>query len=692
MKKSQLLDVVTTIQNSDDELYQELREIHKSQESIERPRKMKDFKWDNSGEVVNEVVGPKVNESDLGLETIVLRVGRPVLEISNNQTVLEFRDAESLVWRNRLLAVKEKLAHAATAVGRIELQNNSDFEWVGTGWLVDSDILVSNRHVANEFSEANGKKFIFKQGFNGKSQKASIDFLEEVKSTEELNFTISEILYVEDQPGPDIAFFRVAGKHNNLLPVSIKLSEDVTHDGQRVATIGYPAEDDRIPEKELMAEIFGNVYEKKRLAPGLITGVSNVEIKHDCSTLGGNSGSVVLDLETGEAVGLHYAGRFLEANFAVSARVINDRLKKVRSLTKVETQELGSDSPSSNHLSLQLNKQNMESEKPFTLTIPLQLHITVSLSGGVTNLASTQQPSVAMNAPSAQESGETFFTEGKPSDYANRKGFDTKFLETGPEVPLPVILSKNDVLTYQLEGKKEHVLKYRHFSVVMSISRRQCFFSAVNIDGKTSVPMDRGPWRLDPRISEKAQIMKECYGNAPKFSRGHMTRREDPIWGDESEAKQGNTDSMHVTNTVPQMQNMNAGIWLALENYALQNARKDDMRISVITGPVFRPADPIKFGVIIPLEFWKIIVFIHDETKKITATGYKISQASFLQNEELIFGAHKTNQVSILSIEKDTGLSFGPLSALDPLSKATESVGAIDKPIRLNSLTEVVFN
>ena len=81
--------------------------------------------------------------------------------------------------------------------------------------------------------------------------------------------------------------------------------------------------------------------------------------------------------------------------------------------------------------------------------------------------------------------------------------------------------------------------------------------------------------------------MNECYGNPPKFSRGHMTRREDPGWGDEETAKRGNEDSMHVTNATPQMQAFNAPIWLALEDYALQHAREDDMKISVFTGPYF---------------------------------------------------------------------------------------------------------
>jgi len=64
----------------------------------------------------------------------------------------------------------------------------------------------------------------------------------------------------------------------------------------------------------------------------------------------------------------------------------------------------------------------------------------------------------------------------------------------------------------------------------MSRSRRMCRFSAVNIDGRQSKKKKRVGWRIDPRIPRQAQIREECYGDAPKFARGHMTRREDPVW------------------------------------------------------------------------------------------------------------------------------------------------------------------
>jgi endonuclease G len=63
-----------------------------------------------------------------------------------------------------------------------------------------------------------------------------------------------------------------------------------------------------------MDDIYGDVYDKKRLAPGAITEVDEKRLLHNCTTLGGNSGSAVVDLATGDALGLHFSGSFLRTN------------------------------------------------------------------------------------------------------------------------------------------------------------------------------------------------------------------------------------------------------------------------------------------------------------------------------------------------------------------------------------------
>jgi endonuclease G, mitochondrial len=156
---------------------------------------------------------------------------------------------------------------------------------------------------------------------------------------------------------------------------------------------------------------------------------------------------------------------------------------------------------------------------------------------------------------------------------------------------------------------------------------------------------------------------------------------------------------MHVTNATPQMQAFNAPIWLALEDYALQHAREDDMKISVFTGPYFDEADPTRHGVRIPVSFWKVIAFIHDETGELSATGYEMSQEQSLPPEdEFIFGAFTSpqlgiaTQVPISSIERRSGISFGRLASVDPLAADDESLLEADaRPAPLEALSQIRF-
>jgi endonuclease G len=617
----------------------------------------------------------------IALETIVLRVGRPVLTVSQDAPILEFTDAESEVWRQRLIDAREGVTRAIRAVGRIELEHHHRFDWVGTGWLVQPNLIVTNRHVAQEFGRRSGSRFVFKQGRGGRTMSASVDFLEELDRAEVLSFQVRGIEYIEDDGGPDIALLSLDAAAETLAP-AIPLSVRPARMDQLVAVVGYPARDSRIPDQQLMEDLFGSVYDKKRLAPGQIIGVSDGTVDHDCTTLGGNSGSVVLDLESGEAVGLHFAGRFLEANFAVPAYLVRERLTaegrtRVASAPRRRVEGDATRPVGSAAAALARGSANVPvgSVGITSASCTVPVHVTVSIGAVVSGARST--PASSTRSESDRDIGdddEFVDEEARPEDYADRPGYRRDFIGEGVDVPLPRPRGqlRADALRFPLDGKTKTVLKYQHFSVVMSRSRRLCLFSAVNVDGKNSRKVKRVGWRADPRIPRDAQIAKACYGNAPKFARGHMTRREDPIWG--TDAALGNSDSMHVTNAVPQMQPFNAGIWLGLEDYALDNAREDDMRLSVFTGPFLRRNDPVRFGVRIPRSFWKVIAFIHDETRELCATGYTLNQDAFLREEEFVFGQHETSQVPISVIESGAGLSFGELSGLDPLAQVEEAM------------------
>ena len=606
-------------------------------------------------------------EQDLVEETIVLRTGRPVLAISRDEAQLVFHDVESEVWQDRLKAAHDGLLAVIPAVGRIEVQNDPRFDWVGTGWLVKQDIIVTNRHVASEFAKQDGRRFVFRNSPLGQMA-SSIDFLQEYKNSATRIFEFSEILHIEPENGPDIAFLRL--KSDRATAVPIGLTETAPSANGFVAVIGYPARDSRIPEQDLMDRTFGNVYNKKRLAPGEVTGVKNSLVLHDCSTLGGNSGSAVVSLATGKAIALHFSGRFLEANYAVPAALVAERLHTISHPGYTTPPPHGSDrtpqpAPAAERL------PRLSSGRQVTFEIPL----TVTINVGNPRRSVSAAASRARPTSESDDLGfsDELFVEGRVEDYSDREGYKEKFLGSKHVVPLPT-LPDADVVTFTDENGSSSVLRYEHFSVAMKRSRRMCFYSAGNINGELSRRMKRSGWKIDPRIPKELQIMKECYGTPPKFSRGHMTRREDPIWGPAAEAARGNEDSMHVTNVVPQMQPFNAPIWLGLENYALEHARQDEMLISVFTGPFFTKDDPLMFGVRIPISFWKIIAFIHDETKELCATGYTMSQQAFLKEEEFVFGQHETSQIPISTIAARSGLGFGDLSSLDPMRGGEEGV------------------
>jgi endonuclease G len=639
---------------------------------------------------------PQATEDNVALESIVLRRTRPVLAVRDNEAKLDFVDkADSEIWRARLTKAKPLLDRAIRAVGRIDLQG-ARLDWVGTGWLVAENILVTNRHVAREFATRKGDGFTFQTGLNG-PMTADIDFLQEIDNPATLVFKLIKPLHIEEEPGPDLSFFEVeVTGGNSKLAVPIELAAQMATT-ENVATIGYPAYDSRIPEPNLMEDIFGKTYNKKRLAPGGVTSVERTRILHNCTTLGGNSGSAVIDLDSGKALGLHFSGSFLATNYAVRADVVKQLLANVRA-GRPTRPERRAPEPAPMTASRGPSRLRQQSGGSASLTIPLT--VTVSL-GGVGGRAAAPQRYRALPSALADDSaGIVEGDEAVAEDYRDRGGYEPAFLgEDKMIVDLPSVeRHADDVLDFELNSKSETELRYEHYSVVMSRSRRMCHFSAVNIDGNLSRKSARVRWKWDPRIPKAQQIMNECYGSPPKFSRGHMTRREDPGWGDARTAKRGNEDSMHVTNTTPQMQAFNAPIWLALEDYALGHAKEDEMKISVFTGPYFADHDPEMYGVRIPLAFWKVIAFIHDDTGKLCATGYEMNQEQSLQpEEEFVFGAFTSpqlgtaTQVSIRSIEKRSGISFGKLGSVDPLAGGDEGVWEDVPRAPLASLEQIVF-
>ena len=251
--------------------------------------------------------------------------------------------------------------------------------------------------------------------------------------------------------------------------------------------------------------------------------------------------------------------------------------------------------------------------------------------------------------------------------YARSKGYDPKFL--GPRVALPTLSPERGEDIVLLKDGSGHELKYTHFSVVMSKSRKLAFFTAVNIDGRRieDLPRDRDIWYFDPRIERKYQMDPKVYKH-PELDRGHLVRRLDPVWG--KGAEKANEETFHFTNCSPQHSKLNQRTWLDLENYILNNAKVYDFKVTVFTGPVFRDNDKVylqKFA--IPAEFWKVVA-IRKIDRTLSATAYLQSQRNLISGLKVFgYGEYKTYQVRVADIETLTGLDFGKLREHDPLSR-----------------------
>ncbi len=545
-------------------------------------------------------------------EAIVLAFGRPSLLIRHGS----YEEPESDVWQERLAGARRRLEEIIPSVGRLELFHHPDFEWAGTAWVIDERTVVTNRHVAELFAERQAERFGFRLSPSGETIGAAVDFVEEHGVDHDQVVSIDEVLFMDSsRHAPDVAFLRTGGS----LPAPLELADRDPQRQQVIGVVGYPAWDGRRNGLREMQRIFGDVFNVKRLAPGLIERVGEIGLTHDASTLGGNSGSPIVDVETGKVVGLHFAGRFLEANHGLPARVVKELLRR-----------LG----------------------PPAVAFPG--------NGKKATAGDAASPAVA-----------TPIDELRPlSFYEDRDGYREDFLGDGElRVPLPRLNALQRGKAARVDGRRHecaYVLDYTHFSSVMNGERQLPYFTAVNIDGASLMLLRRrrNNWQIDPRIARDEQAGNELYRHN-RLDRGHLVRRLDPAWGSSAQAKQAENDTFHYTNAAPQHALLNQRDWVALEDHLLDRAAEHGLRVSVFTGPVFSEADREYRGVQIPESFWKVVA-MRTAGGELHTTAYVLGQGAFLTDIEFAFGEFQTFQTSVRQIETLTGLDFGELRHTDP--------------------------
>ena len=577
----------------------------------------------------------------LGLEAIVLPRERPVFFVSEGSY-----PAMRYPWTELNDAgVRSRLKAAILSIGRIELPTHPRIPYGGTGFLVGDNLLMTNRHVAELFVQGLGvTRLRFNRG------EAAVDFRRERDTPEDSRDTFFEVVdVVMVHPYWDMALLRVAGLPGNLRQLTLSIEEPAN--GTAVVAIGYPARDERNDLAE-QDRIFERRFNVKRFQPGMMRSRERIRsfeqtvsaATHDSSTLGGNSGSAILDPSTGHVVALHFAGVYLKANYAVpalelarDARVVAAGVRFSGTVpTTNEWDNAWRRAGATEGSALAPNAAtSCGTQGAASWTIPLQLTVTM----GEPAFASAGQAVALCPAMAAVEPAETMRIPVIYDGLEDRAGFDPDFLKIpGREVALPMLTERGKLVAASLEDGS-HELRYHKFSLVMHKRRRLALFTAANVDWRDIsrkidglkpsrrqltglADGDIEKWVMDWRIPEEHQLPDIFYTrDGGAFDKGHIVRRDDVAWGSSLQDMQmSNGDTYHTTNCSPQVAPFNQSArgednWGDLENMVQQATKAE--RAILFSGPVLAADDRLFDGygdggssILVrgPRRFWKIVV------------------------------------------------------------------------------------
>ncbi|MEX6782876.1 DNA/RNA non-specific endonuclease [Pseudomonas aeruginosa] len=152
-------------------------------------------------------------------EAIVLLKSRPVLLVKNGI----FDEAPLAGLEQRLKKHRAALATPIRSVGRLELIDHDSMDWCGTGWRIEDDLIVTNRHVASLFAERQGSLFRFRLNQAGKQVRTRVDFREEYRQPESDEHVIARVLWIapDVSEAPDMAILQVV--KGDLLPPPLSI-------------------------------------------------------------------------------------------------------------------------------------------------------------------------------------------------------------------------------------------------------------------------------------------------------------------------------------------------------------------------------------------------------------------------------------------------------------------------------------
>jgi V8-like Glu-specific endopeptidase len=279
------------------------------------------------------------SEDELGFEAVVRLIDRPALIVRNDS----FPEPPPR-WRHMDRPFRKEIEAVIPSVGRIDVAAGDGREMIGTGFVVSSDLVMTNTHVIEKFADPapDNTSWSIRIGAN-----PTIDFKAEHEIPKRKAFRITEVVTAYDRTDSDrlksldLALLRVEplafDPPGARLPGPLRLAKsqpamastagDTSARVKDVYLIGYPwTDNDGQTPPQALAAIFGGITKIKRLQPGEYGAnfESHIAFSHDSSTLGGNSGSFVIDLASNSVIGLHFRGKYKVNNYALQLWRLQD--------------------------------------------------------------------------------------------------------------------------------------------------------------------------------------------------------------------------------------------------------------------------------------------------------------------------------------------------------------------------------
>jgi hypothetical protein len=257
-------------------------------------------------------------EELFGLECVLLLYARPAVLVSDDTL------ASPPPFWNVLEDQREDIEMAQRGVGRIELLGHPEYDWAGTGFLVGEEVLMTSRRTSEFFVENKNDAWQFRPGIT-----TWMDYRSSYQCVSSAGYRVRDVVGVHDRY--DLALLEVERPQvNGATPTPLALAADppAQSENRPVYLIGYPVRDARRNEPEAIARVFRDVYNVKRVQPGVLRDTLSFHeiqlLRHDCGPLGQTSGAPLIDLETHQVLGLQTTGRYLEASTAVPLYLLRE--------------------------------------------------------------------------------------------------------------------------------------------------------------------------------------------------------------------------------------------------------------------------------------------------------------------------------------------------------------------------------